>query len=665
MRPIRKILVFTLLFALGATLVWKGRNLFNKVPSLQSQEALAESHGDKAPDFPANLEWLNTKAPLTMQDLKGKVVLLDFWTYCCINCMHVIPDLKKLEQKYPNELVVIGVHSAKFINEKDSDNIRQAIERYGLEHPVINDRDMRVWDNYGVNSWPTLILIDPQGNMIGKVSGEGVYDVLDQKIGALVQSFDKKGLIERKPIQLALEKDRMPPTALSFPGKVLADTASQRLFIADSNHNRILVSSLDGQVQDIVGQGDIGMKDGSFSTAQFHHPQGLALVGEKLYVADTENHEIREIDLKNKTVTTIAGNGTQAGYGESGGIGTKAQLNSPWDLVARGDKLLVAMAGSHQIWSVDLKTHESKVFAGTGEEARADGPKELSAFAQPSGLASDGTTLYSADSETSSVRAIDLKDRGEVKSIIARDLFEFGDKDGQGDAVRLQHPLGIAWADGQIYLADTYNNKIKRIDPSKKTSTTFLGDGRAGSQDGSSARLDEPGGLSAAAGKLFIADTNNHQIRVADLKSGQVETLKLQGLEKFKTVEAPREFKGERVSLPSQSIAAGAGKVQLQLKLPEGYKINPDAPSLVSLRLSPEGQVQNFQKPQFPLEVPVAFSAQDTKIEAEWTLYYCAEGKDSLCLFKRVLTEAPLQVSPTTGAHEASLAYEIPLPEKK
>jgi thiol-disulfide isomerase/thioredoxin len=115
----------------------------------------------RAPEFPAGMQWLNTATPLRLADLRGKIVLLDFWTYCCINCMHIIPELTALERKYPNELVVIGVHSAKFHNEGDSENIRQAILRYEIQHPVVNDRDFRIWRSYAVRAWPTLMVIKP------------------------------------------------------------------------------------------------------------------------------------------------------------------------------------------------------------------------------------------------------------------------------------------------------------------------------------------------------------------------------------------------------------------------------------------------------------------------------------------------------------------------
>ncbi|MFA9407030.1 MAG: thioredoxin-like domain-containing protein, partial [Anaerolineales bacterium] len=229
-----------------------------------------------APEFPEGLDWLNTEQPLTLEGLKGKIVLLDFWTYGCINCMHVIPDLKQLEAEYPDELVVIGVHSAKFENEADTENIRNIILRYNREHPVVNDKDFIVWRTWGANAWPTLALVDPAGNVVGGHSGEGVYEIFEPVIAALVEEFDDE--IDRTPLTLKLEKEGLPSRVLSYPGKVLADPDGERLFIADTNHNRILIADTEsGEILDVIGRGEAGLVDGGFSEAQLNQPQGMAL----------------------------------------------------------------------------------------------------------------------------------------------------------------------------------------------------------------------------------------------------------------------------------------------------------------------------------------------------------------------------------------------------
>ncbi|HEY8412049.1 MAG TPA: thioredoxin-like domain-containing protein, partial [Pyrinomonadaceae bacterium] len=263
----------------------------------------------RAPEIQGGRGWLNTDKPLSLAALKGKVVLLDFWTYGCINCIHIIPDLKKLEAKYANQLVVIGIHSAKFQNEKETENIRRIILRYEIEHPVYNDSEYAVWQSYGVRAWPTQVLIDPAGYVVGGVSGEGNYEVIDQTVAKLVDDFRKRGELNEEPLKLVLERAKVGDLPLAFPGKIVADAASDRLFIADSNHNRVVITKLDGSLVETIGTGERGAADGEFAKASFYRPQGLALAGGSLYVADTENHLIRRIDLKQRTVETIAGTG--------------------------------------------------------------------------------------------------------------------------------------------------------------------------------------------------------------------------------------------------------------------------------------------------------------------------------------------------------------------
>ncbi|HSE36801.1 MAG TPA: thioredoxin-like domain-containing protein, partial [Blastocatellia bacterium] len=566
-----------------------------------------------APEFPEGMEWLNSERPLTIRQLKGKVVLLDFWTYCCINCIHIIPDLKKLEHKYQNELVVIGVHSAKFTAEKGTENIRQAILRYEIEHPVVNDHEMEIWQDYTANAWPTLFLIDPAGKVVAYMSGEGVYAQLDGIIAKVIETFDAKKMIDRRPLNLKLERQRTPTSVLAFPGKVLADEKSKQLFISDSNHNRIVVVSLnDSSVKEVIGSGQIGLADGSFETAAFNHPQGMALDGSTLYVADTENHAIRAIDLAKKTVATIAGTGEQLQRRITfGGQGKDIPLNSPWDLTVQNGILYIAMAGPHQLWQMNPKTGGIAPYAGSGREARIDGPLAEAALAQPSGITSDGKKLYFADSEVSAIRSADLDPQGRVETIVGEDLFEFGDRDGKGSAVRLQHPLGVVYSDGWLYVADTYNNKIKRVSPKDRTSETFVGTGENGMSDGDRATLDEPGGVSVAFGKLYVADTNNHLIRVADLKTRRLETLQFKGLEKLRPRKS-RQFAGETIEIPAQEIEPGDATLTVQLELPAGYKLNALAPTALTVT-TPANQVVNltsggeqiFNTPSFPVSVPI------------------------------------------------------------
>lgn len=520
-----------------------------------------------APPFPQEMEWMNTKGPLELKELKGKFVLLDFWTYCCINCIHILPELKKLEHEFPNQLVVIGVHSAKFDTEKDPQNIREAILRYEIEHPVVNDNEMKIWNSYNVSSWPTMYLIDPEGNVVylrrGEFKADDIRTILNEAMGY----YRENGSLDETPIQFDLLAYSQDPTQLRFPGKVLADEKSKRLFISDSNHNRIVITSLDGETLDVIGSGDIGSADGGYESAQFDHPQGMALVQDTLYVADTENHLIRKVDLKEKNVTTIAGVGQQArnnwpGMGENAtiaslpdrfiGLPKTTPINSPWALWPHGDDLYIAMAGPHQIWKMTLDESEIGPYAGNGREDIVDGPllppvpyqQGFSSFAQPSGLTSDGTWLYVADSEGSSIRGVPFDPEGNVKTVIGTAhlpygrLFSFGDVDGGPKIAKLQHALGVCYVDGIIYTTDTYNNKIKAVDAATGEVTTIAGTGEPGIAN-DPAQFDEPAGLAHANGKLYIADTNNHLIRVLDLESKKVSTLEIKGLKPLPIKKRP------------------------------------------------------------------------------------------------------------------------------
>jgi DNA-binding beta-propeller fold protein YncE len=492
--------------------------------------------------------WVNTPAPLSLADLRGRFVMLDFWTYCCINCMHVLPELKKLEHAFPNELVVVGIHSAKFEGEQVTDNIREAALRYEIEHPVVNDAQMTIWQRYSARSWPTLVLIDPAGEVVWAASGERSFDDMKAVIDRGLPYYRAKGLLKPAPRPTILGKEKSSDTPLRFPGKVLADQENGRLFIADSNHNRIVVTQSDGKVQQVIGSGQIGRADGAFETSSFNHPQGMALVGDVLYVADTENHLLRKVDLAARQVATVAGTGEKGGALFAGAHVRQAPretaLASPWAVWRRGDELFIAMAGAHQIWTMRIDERTIGAFAGNGREDIVDGrllpslPYALgySSFAQPSGLTSDGKRLYVADSEGSTVRSVPLDAAGEVETLVGLTgtLFDFGDVDGTGRDVRLQHPLGVAWWDGKLYVADTYNNKIKMIDVEQQSCRTIAGTGQAGDQDaadGGKATFNEPAGLSAADGKLYVADTNNHAIRVVELKAPyRVSKVQLDGL---------------------------------------------------------------------------------------------------------------------------------------
>jgi thiol-disulfide isomerase/thioredoxin len=619
-----------------------------------------------APAFPTGLDWLNTAAPIDLADLRGKVVLLDFWTYGCINCIHIIPDLKRLETEFTNELVVIGVHSAKFANESETDNIRQVVKRYDLEHPVVNDADFQIWNAWGAQAWPTVGLIDPAGNVVGIHSGEGVYDVVAPVVANLVAEFGARGELDRHPIDFALEKEGAPDTILSYPGKVLADPAGDRLFIADTGHHRIIVATDDGAVTAVYGSGEPGFADGSATEAQFSSPQGLALVDETLFVADTNNHRVRAIDLTAGTVGTLAGTGTQ-GWPPAGGPVDQVDLSSPWALVADPPLLYVANAGTHQIWVIGLDSMVATPLVGSAIEGTSNGPLAAAELAQPSGLALENGILYFADSESSSIRSADVTSENGSTALVAggaETLFDFGDVDGVGADARFQHPLGVAFHGDTLLVADTYNSKIKAVDVSTGEVRTLYGS-EHGWADGTDPRFYEPGGISVDGDIAWVADTNNHVIRRIDLNSGTTTTLVLSGLDAF-TDAGEDAYDGPRVTLDAVEASPGPGTITLDVHLPDGYKVNDQASS--SLFLSggiasfPGGDRLDLTGASFPIDVPVTLSAGTGEIIGDLTLVWCRKDAEGLCYVERLRYVVPVAA---TGGIPAEIVLPLTLEEPK
>jgi len=627
-----------------------------------------------AAEFPAGLEWVNAARPLTLAELRGKVVLLDFWTYGCINCVHVIPELQALEAKYHDELVVIGVHSAKFLNEAETVNIELVAERYERREPIVNDAAFEVWRAYGVRAWPTLVLIDPAGNVVGRHEGEGAFAPLDAAIAGTIAAFDARGELDRSPRDLT-DGGGAPRTVLRFPEGVLADAAVGRLFIADSGNDRIVVTDLGGVVLEVIGSGSAGLVDGAFEAAAFDWPHGMALASPRLlYVADTGNHAIRLVDLAERTVTTVAGTGEQ-GYMFGRSVASAEDgINSPWDLAWSDGRLFVAMAGQHQVWRLDPTAGTLHLVAGSGREELRDGAALTAGLNQPTGLTTDGAALFVADSEASAVRRVDLEPGGQVTTLVGTGLFDFGDVDGVGDEVRLQHVQDVDLADGYLYLADSYNHKVKRLDPVTREVVTVLGTGAPGWEDGAAARFHEPGSVSVAGRLLYVADTDNHVIRVADLGTGLVRTLDLAdpagrltpGLNVDKAGGATA-LPDEVVELPAVVVAPGAGSVALTLTLPAGYQANDLAPLQVSV--SSDGPAarltgpvsRTVPGPHYPLtlEFPVQFSAGGASVLIDVVVYYCRQVAAELCLVRQARLVSPLKVVASANDAESNRGVRV------
>lgn len=462
----------------------------------------------RAPELPDHLEWYNTGVPIRLREQRGKMVLLDFWTYCCINCLHILPDLRYLEEKYRDGLVVIGIHSPKFPHERVAENVQKAINRHHIRHPVANDPTLQVWRQYAIRAWPSIICIDPEGYVLGVVRGEGRRKQLDGLIAEQLEKAERSGRLNTEP--LALRPRPEASTTLAFPGKLLA--TGSRVYVSDSGHNRVVEATAGGAIVRVFGGNSPGFVDGQGDAAAFSNPQGLSKIDEFLYVADTGNHAVRRINLRDGDVQTVAGNGR---HGRGGALfytdPLQAALNSPWDLAYHGGNLYIGMAGQHQIWSLQLSNNTIGRLAGSGREGIDDGAPDLASFAQPSALTVGDFRLYVADAESSALRSLRLPD-ARVETLVGLGLFEFGDVDANGQRARLQHPMGLAFDGGRacLWIADTYNNKIKRYDMKTNVVSSSL----------SCPELAEPGGLSLHRNQLWIANTNAHDVRCMDLDSG-------------------------------------------------------------------------------------------------------------------------------------------------
>jgi thiol-disulfide isomerase/thioredoxin len=574
----------------------------------------------RAPELIGRGGWINTKHDLSLKSLKGKVVLLDFWTFCCINCLHVLDELRPLEERFEDDLVVIGVHSPKFEHERDHEALVRAVARYDVGHPVLDDPNRATWDQYGVRAWPTLVLVDPAGYAVAAVSGEGNAAALEKTIAKMIEEHRAAGTLNEALIET------LPPAVgggpLRFPGKI-ATGPEGLLATADSGHNRVVVARAneagDGaEVLAVAGTGARGAEDSGFSDAAFNDPQGLLFLDARtLLVADTGNHLIRKLDLVNETVETIAGTGTQARWGATGGPAKRTPLNSPWDLELWDGVVTIAMAGPHQLWTLDLEKEDVDVLAGSGMENLVDGPAQVAAMAQPSGLSSGDGRLWIVDSETSSLRYLDRS--GRLSTTVGTGLFDFGYRDGPADDALLQHPLGVvAMPEGPV-VCDTYNSALRRYDPRSDQLDTLA------RKD-----LSEPSGAAVLGGELLVADTNNHRIVRVGL-DGEVRPFEIRGLSSPKPVpiEGP--------------VAAEIGPVELAdevelsatLPVPEGQKLDPSLGPPVQLSISSDALLPDggllLTGDELPARTRLALSGAEGSLGVLLRVGTCEEGPGAVC----------------------------------
>ncbi|WP_426300506.1 NHL domain-containing thioredoxin family protein [Arthrobacter sp. R-11] len=540
--------------------------------------------------------WLNTGGKnLDLEALRGKIVLLDFWTFCCINCLHVLDELRPLEEKYSDVLVTVGVHSPKFEHEADPVALAAAVERYEIHHPVLDDPELATWKAYTARAWPTLVVLDPEGYIVAHLSGEGHSGGLAVLLEELVAEHEAKGTLHRGDGPYVAPV----PTSgtLRFPGKATA-LENGNYLVVDSGHHRLVELRPDLEtVERVIGSGTKGYLDGQAELAQFNEPQGVAVLPAELawklgydaVVADTVNHRLRGVTLSSGYVQTVAGNGIQrlldagparvtatgaAEWASSAhhegpadfagdavdvgvlGLGAGVSLSSPWDVVW-SDKLqrvVIAMAGTHQIFAFEPVSGEVSILAGSGLEGLLDGPAEEAWFAQPSGLSIDAAgDIWVADSETSALRRLVLGETGvTVESAIGKGLFDFGFRDGSASEARLQHPLGVTvLPDGSVAIADTYNGAVRRYDPAAKSVSTLA----RGLAEPSDVVVVHPDGGEPL---LVVVESNKHQLVLVPIPK-----------------EAQQVDEGaSQTQRPKSPVAPGNLELTVRFTAPTGQKLD-------------------------------------------------------------------------------------------
>ncbi|WP_405069923.1 NHL domain-containing thioredoxin family protein [Kribbella sp. NBC_01510] len=487
--------------------------------------------------------WLNTGGrELKLSDFRGRFLLLDFWAFCCINCLHVLDELRPLEEKYGDALVIVGVHSPKFAHEGEEAAVRAAVERYEVGHPVLDDPELITWQNYTARAWPTLVLVDPNGYIVAQYSGEGHAHALDALLTELIAEHERAGTLTRGNSPYVAPTPE--PTDLRFPAKIVA--LDNGFLVADAGNHSLVELAADAEtVVRRIGTGERGFVDGGASEARFSEPNGLTLlpdevaarVGYDVVVADTVNHALRGITLYTGEVTTLVGTGKQWMDGDGTDV-----LSSPWDVAWWQDRVWIAMAGVHQLWTYDPFRKVTEVAAGTTNEGLKDGPLADAWFAQTSGLAVDGDRLWLADSEISALRWIDT----EVHTAVGTGLFDFGLRDGKASEALLQHPLGVTvLRDGSIAIADTYNGAVRRYDP------------RTDVVDTMATGLAEPSGAVVVGNELLVVESAAHRLTRIPLGASAKA-------DEFST----------RTQRPPMDIAGGEVTLEVVFTPPPGQKLD-------------------------------------------------------------------------------------------
>lgn len=502
----------------------------------------------RAPELIGKGGWLNTgDHQYTLADLRGRIVILDFWTFCCVNCLHVLDELRELEEKHRDTVVIIGVHSPKFVHEAEHQAVVDAVERYEVHHPVLDDPELATWKQYAVRAWPTLVVIDPEGYVVAQHAGEGHAHAIERLVEELEAEHAAKGTLRRGDGPYVAPEP--VATHLRFPGKALL-LPDGGFLVSDTTRHRLVELDADGEtVRRHFGTGERGLNDGGPDEARFSEPQGLTVLPDgRIAVADTVNHAIRALDLTTGVTSTLAGTGRQWWQGAAtSGPAREVDLSSPWDIAWFGGRLWIAMAGVHQLWTYDPQSATVRVAAGTTNEGLVDGPAAEAWFAQPSGLAvsADGERLWVADSETSALRWVDRDEH--VHTAVGTGLFDFGHRDGAADRALLQHPLGVtALPDGSVAISDTYNHALRRYDPASGEVTTLATDVR------------EPSDAVLVDGDLVVVESARHRLTRLRLPDAAVRVAD----------------QAHRTQRAATEIAPGTLRLDIVFQAPAGQKLD-------------------------------------------------------------------------------------------
>lgn len=620
--------------------------------------------GERPPALPSDTEWVNLSTPVGLDEFVGTVTLVYFWTASCLPCLDVQRDADRLAAEFPGQIEVLGIHSGKFPAERSSNVIAAQLARSAISHPVVNDRTLSIWQDWGITAWPTVAVLDATGEIRAGHVGSGAYDALKPAINRLVEDSTPA---ERVPLGISVPA--LPPTILSFPEGIAVDTMRDRIFIADTNHHRLVITSLDGEVISVIGSGSAGRSDGPAESAEFFSPRGLTVdpEGTTLYVADSGNHLVRTVDLPSGQVVTLVGTGEPGEPIIAPLDGPNVSLHTPWDIALDGDTLYVSVAGVNQIWRISLSEDRIEPIAGTGREGSTNGPALESDLARPAGLALEGGVLYFADADSSSIGRIDLGQPAHPLDRVAGPTgssFEFGDLDALGAAARFQRPLGIAADGSDLWIIDTYNSKIKQVDPHSGSVQELVGG--KGWRDGPSPLFSFPADVASGGGRLFIADTGNHSVRIVDPRSGSTSTLILNGIERLEADDG--EFDGTYVELDPVAVGAGPGRLVLTVSYPDGYKANPLTPSRFewsgtgdAVAIAPNAD-RSVEGPVFPISVGATFEVGDEVVRVDLYLAYCEDELETICLFDRVRLDVPVRVE-STGPDSILIPYSVTLPD--